>query len=245
MIALSSAHNIQLKAHVRECFHEQLHADDKMTVTFQVGDREFGGSGNLDVDFWVCTAPYTHLVLRHESHLAISIPLLRAYIQQTSPLLPLYLADMVTHRSKTLPVPTKSTSVVLPRVTTPLPHTWTAATPTASATNTGPPTPRRSASTSTVLSTSRRARLLKIRSRRRFALCLSCCHKSRMSRDTLSFASALTGTLPRAPTPESSGGASSSLGLLLALVSSRSGGSSASSRLVHHADIPSTKQPPC
>lgn len=83
MIALSSAHNIQLKAHVRECFHEQLHADDKMTVTFQVGDREFGGSGNLDVDFWVCTAPYTHLVLRHQSHLAISIPLLRAYIQQT------------------------------------------------------------------------------------------------------------------------------------------------------------------
>lgn len=54
MVALSSAHNIQLKAHSRECFHEQLHADDKMTVTFQVGDREFGGSGNLDVDFWVC-----------------------------------------------------------------------------------------------------------------------------------------------------------------------------------------------
>lgn len=25
-----------------------------MTVTFQVGDREFGGSGNLDIDFWVC-----------------------------------------------------------------------------------------------------------------------------------------------------------------------------------------------
>lgn len=24
-----------------------------MTVTFQVGDREFGGAGNLDVDFWV------------------------------------------------------------------------------------------------------------------------------------------------------------------------------------------------
>lgn len=48
-----SAHNIQLKAHSRECFYEELHADDKMTVTFQVGDREFGGSGNLDVDFWV------------------------------------------------------------------------------------------------------------------------------------------------------------------------------------------------
>jgi hypothetical protein len=49
----SFAHNIQLRAHSRECFHENLHADDKMTVTFQVGDREFGGSGNLDVDFWV------------------------------------------------------------------------------------------------------------------------------------------------------------------------------------------------
>lgn len=47
------AHNIQLKAHSRECFHETLHRDDKMTVSFQVGDREFGGSGNLEIDFWV------------------------------------------------------------------------------------------------------------------------------------------------------------------------------------------------
>jgi hypothetical protein len=53
LLALSNAHNIQLKSHSRECFHETLHKDDKMTVTFQVGDREFGGSGNLDVDFWV------------------------------------------------------------------------------------------------------------------------------------------------------------------------------------------------
>jgi hypothetical protein len=53
LVGLSTAHNIQLKAHARECFHEQLHIDDKMTVTFQVGDREFGGSGNLDIDFWV------------------------------------------------------------------------------------------------------------------------------------------------------------------------------------------------
>lgn len=48
-----AAHNIQLRAHSRECFHEELHKDDKMTVTFQVGDREFGGSGNLDIDFYV------------------------------------------------------------------------------------------------------------------------------------------------------------------------------------------------
>jgi len=53
LLGVSIAHNIQLGAHSRECFHEQLHTDDKMTVTFQVGDREFGGSGNLEVDFWV------------------------------------------------------------------------------------------------------------------------------------------------------------------------------------------------
>ncbi|KAK8160898.1 emp24/gp25L/p24 family/GOLD-domain-containing protein [Phyllosticta citrichinensis] len=53
MFSATSAHNIQLKAHTRECFHEQLHVDDTMTVTFQVGDREFGGSGNLDIDFWI------------------------------------------------------------------------------------------------------------------------------------------------------------------------------------------------
>ncbi|MCJ1308063.1 p24 complex component [Agyrium rufum] len=52
-ITSAVAHNIQLAAHSRECFHEELHKDDKMTVTFQVGDREFGGSGNLEIDFWV------------------------------------------------------------------------------------------------------------------------------------------------------------------------------------------------
>jgi hypothetical protein len=53
LFSLTAAHNIQMKAHMRECFHEVLHKDDKMTVTFQVGDREFGGSGNLEIDFWV------------------------------------------------------------------------------------------------------------------------------------------------------------------------------------------------
>lgn len=52
--SVATAHTIQLKAHSRECFHEALHKDDLMTVTFQVGDREFGGSGNLEIDFWVC-----------------------------------------------------------------------------------------------------------------------------------------------------------------------------------------------
>ncbi|ORY16910.1 emp24/gp25L/p24 family/GOLD-domain-containing protein [Clohesyomyces aquaticus] len=54
-LSLAVAHNIQMKAYMRECFHEQLHKDDKMTVTFQVGDREFGGSGNLEIDFWIQT----------------------------------------------------------------------------------------------------------------------------------------------------------------------------------------------
>lgn len=52
-MGFAAAHNIQLKAHSHECFHEELHHGDKMTVTFQVGDREFGGSGNLDIDFYV------------------------------------------------------------------------------------------------------------------------------------------------------------------------------------------------
>ncbi|KAI4285236.1 MAG: hypothetical protein L6R35_004703 [Caloplaca aegaea] len=51
--SIVAAHNINLGPHSRECFHEQLHKDDKMTVTFQVGDREFGGAGNLEVDFWI------------------------------------------------------------------------------------------------------------------------------------------------------------------------------------------------
>jgi hypothetical protein len=59
LAGLSAAHNILLKAHSRECFHEQLHSDDKMTVTFQVGDREFGGASNLDIDFWVGFASTT------------------------------------------------------------------------------------------------------------------------------------------------------------------------------------------
>ncbi|KAL1996723.1 hypothetical protein VTN49DRAFT_7588 [Thermomyces lanuginosus] len=52
-ISVVTAHNIQLRANTEECFYEVLHRDDKMTVTFQVADREFGGSGNLEIDFFV------------------------------------------------------------------------------------------------------------------------------------------------------------------------------------------------
>ncbi|KAI6785648.1 p24 family protein beta-1 [Emericellopsis cladophorae] len=49
----ASAHNIVLPAHGVECYYETLHKDDTMTVTFQVGDREFGSAGNLEIDFWI------------------------------------------------------------------------------------------------------------------------------------------------------------------------------------------------
>ena len=64
LLGSAAAHNIQLPAHGRECFHENLHRDDKMTVTFQVGDREFGSAGNLDIDFWVCALFYLRCLYR-------------------------------------------------------------------------------------------------------------------------------------------------------------------------------------
>jgi p24 family protein beta-1 len=57
LFGAATAHNIQLPAHGRECFHESLHKDDRMTVTFQVGDREFGNAGNIEIDFWVRQQP--------------------------------------------------------------------------------------------------------------------------------------------------------------------------------------------
>lgn len=53
VIGTVAAHSIALHPHSRECFHENLHRDDKMTVSYQVGDREFGSAGNLEIDFWV------------------------------------------------------------------------------------------------------------------------------------------------------------------------------------------------
>ncbi|KAI5814794.1 emp24/gp25L/p24 family/GOLD-domain-containing protein [Pyronema omphalodes] len=53
VIGSVAAHSIALHPHSRECFHENLHRDDKMTVSYQVGDREFGSAGNLEIDFWI------------------------------------------------------------------------------------------------------------------------------------------------------------------------------------------------
>ncbi|KZP12091.1 supernatant protein factor, C-terminal domain-containing protein [Athelia psychrophila] len=45
---LVSAHMIDVPAGKKECFFEDLHQNDKMTVTYQVG-----GGGHLDIDFWL------------------------------------------------------------------------------------------------------------------------------------------------------------------------------------------------
>ncbi|KAF9820954.1 hypothetical protein IEO21_00931 [Rhodonia placenta] len=39
---------IEVPAGKKECFFEDLHVNDKMTVTYQVG-----GGGHLDIDFWL------------------------------------------------------------------------------------------------------------------------------------------------------------------------------------------------
>ncbi|KAG7449449.1 supernatant protein factor, C-terminal domain-containing protein [Guyanagaster necrorhizus] len=47
-ITAVQAHMIDVVAGKKECFFEDLHKQDKMTVTYQVG-----GGGHLDIDFWL------------------------------------------------------------------------------------------------------------------------------------------------------------------------------------------------
>ncbi|GAA6024602.1 hypothetical protein JCM11491_006042 [Sporobolomyces phaffii] len=49
---VASAHTIDLAAGTKECFFEDLHTEDKMTVTYQVA-----GGGHLDVDFTMTGPP--------------------------------------------------------------------------------------------------------------------------------------------------------------------------------------------
>jgi len=42
------AHTVEVPHSTKECFFEDLHVNDKMTVTYQVG-----GGGHLDIDFWL------------------------------------------------------------------------------------------------------------------------------------------------------------------------------------------------
>ncbi len=52
LVGLASCHNILLLPHARECYHEIIHKDDKMAVSYQVGDRG-GYTGELDIEFWI------------------------------------------------------------------------------------------------------------------------------------------------------------------------------------------------
>ncbi|KAF5331542.1 hypothetical protein D9611_007646 [Ephemerocybe angulata] len=57
--ALISAHMIEVPAGKKECFFEDLHVHDKMTVTYQVGE-----GGHLDIDFWL-TDPAGKVLGKH------------------------------------------------------------------------------------------------------------------------------------------------------------------------------------
>ncbi|KAF9475942.1 supernatant protein factor, C-terminal domain-containing protein [Pholiota conissans] len=46
--SIATAHLIEVSAGKKECFFEDLHVHDKMTVTYQVGE-----GGHLDIDFWL------------------------------------------------------------------------------------------------------------------------------------------------------------------------------------------------
>ncbi|KAJ9106251.1 hypothetical protein QFC21_001396 [Naganishia friedmannii] len=48
IIQSCSAHRIDIEPGKKECFFEDLHHEDQMTVTYQVG-----GGGNMDIDFFL------------------------------------------------------------------------------------------------------------------------------------------------------------------------------------------------
>jgi len=56
---IASAHMIEVAAGQKECFFEDLHKDDKMTITYQVG-----GGGHLDIDFWL-EDPHEKVLAKH------------------------------------------------------------------------------------------------------------------------------------------------------------------------------------
>ncbi|KAH9960483.1 emp24/gp25L/p24 family/GOLD-domain-containing protein [Russula dissimulans] len=55
----ASSHLIEIPASRKECFFEDLHVNDQMTVTYQVG-----GGGHLDIDFWI-NDPSGHAIKKH------------------------------------------------------------------------------------------------------------------------------------------------------------------------------------
>ncbi|KAI9323315.1 emp24/gp25L/p24 family/GOLD-domain-containing protein [Dichotomocladium elegans] len=48
LASLANAISVDIPAHGRQCFYEELAVGDKMTLSYQVGE-----GGNLDIDFWI------------------------------------------------------------------------------------------------------------------------------------------------------------------------------------------------
>lgn len=155
---LSQAHNILLRAHSRECFHETLHKEDKMTVTFQVGDREFSGSGNLDVDFWVCKhrPNGTRDTVRRRAQNRSEVIIIASRAPSANTM-------RARHRFNSPQAHTRSARTPSAPATTPSRRRRMADTRTASATSTGRRTAKRSASTCTAWSTCRSTSCHRIR----------------------------------------------------------------------------------
>ena len=137
-VGVAVSHNIQMGAHARECFHEQLHKDDKMTVTFQVGDREFGGAGNLEIDFWVGST-FLAFAPPKLARRPPSPPFGVILINTCNPTIKYNMLMLLLyyHRSKILQVATKSTNAPSPPATIASKPNTTANTFTASATSIG------------------------------------------------------------------------------------------------------------
>lgn len=74
LCALCHAHIALLPPRGKECFYENLKANDELSVTFQVGDRNRESTEQLNCDFWV-EAPSGRIVktLNDASHAAIQI----------------------------------------------------------------------------------------------------------------------------------------------------------------------------
>lgn len=53
ILGVASGHNVLLPSHGKICFFEQLRANDELSVSFQVGNRDAHSSDQLTADFWV------------------------------------------------------------------------------------------------------------------------------------------------------------------------------------------------
>ncbi|KAF6015632.1 hypothetical protein HII12_000792 [Brettanomyces bruxellensis] len=70
---LIEAHIALLPPRGKECFYENLKAQDELVVTFQVGDRDAEATEQLTADFWVTPSGRIMRSLNDQSHGTIQI----------------------------------------------------------------------------------------------------------------------------------------------------------------------------